>query len=521
MASLDALGLKVLLTKNIRPDGTLDLEGAKKVLKENYRKIALAYHPDHNPGNALAEELFKQAAEQNDMVQGDKDDEISKYILEYIHSGNGNDEILGRARDRILDLIDDKNNLEILLQEAQTNILTVANGGRRQVPEMIVVYQKGDIKITLANAATEIPKLIAGKADPALEQRLNETLESLRKAREEIDRTRIDANQQNRIAQDWQRKAQDAERAASSNRAEAGRYEREYTTQKARADDLDTKYKAALRTVREETEARAAQERKAASLEETLRTTTHAGTTLMTAKLAEQKEAYEARIATLEAALPSDDPTETILQQKAASGDAHTQYQLAQYLITRESVKITKNPRRIKQAEDNIKKALKSNYQLLEQTITLARQYQLSGQDQLAVGIMKGVYGAVDDTREREVRLTGGLKGYHAYNPQFSALITALIDQKENSTLRRETRGRLTQMVQENPDFEEPLYQAATALRLQKEFDLAEEMAITLANASNKAKYWTFIGNVINDSPTGKRPDRVQWAQECYSRAKK
>src|SRR6202789_1500273 len=34
-----------------------------QVLKSSYRKLALQHHPDRNPGNAEAEEKFKEAAE--------------------------------------------------------------------------------------------------------------------------------------------------------------------------------------------------------------------------------------------------------------------------------------------------------------------------------------------------------------------------------------------------------------------------------------------------------------------------
>ena len=37
-------------------------------IKKAYRKIAIKYHPDRNPGNKEAEEKFKEAAEAYDVL---------------------------------------------------------------------------------------------------------------------------------------------------------------------------------------------------------------------------------------------------------------------------------------------------------------------------------------------------------------------------------------------------------------------------------------------------------------------
>ena len=38
-------------------------------IKKAYRKLALQYHPDRNPGNAEAEEAFKEASEAYEVLR--------------------------------------------------------------------------------------------------------------------------------------------------------------------------------------------------------------------------------------------------------------------------------------------------------------------------------------------------------------------------------------------------------------------------------------------------------------------
>ncbi len=60
---------------------------SKEEIKKGYRKQALKYHPDRNPGDQNAEEMFKEAAEAYEVL-GD-DDKKAKYD-KFGHAGLGN-----------------------------------------------------------------------------------------------------------------------------------------------------------------------------------------------------------------------------------------------------------------------------------------------------------------------------------------------------------------------------------------------------------------------------------------------
>src|SRR5438477_11400176 len=46
-------------------------DGDLKTIKAAYRKLALQYHPDRNPGDPTAEEKFKEAAEAYEVLSDD------------------------------------------------------------------------------------------------------------------------------------------------------------------------------------------------------------------------------------------------------------------------------------------------------------------------------------------------------------------------------------------------------------------------------------------------------------------
>jgi DnaJ-class molecular chaperone len=53
-----------------------DRNASQTDLKKAYRKLALQYHPDRNPGDAAAEEKFKEAAEAYDVLSDPKKREL-------------------------------------------------------------------------------------------------------------------------------------------------------------------------------------------------------------------------------------------------------------------------------------------------------------------------------------------------------------------------------------------------------------------------------------------------------------
>jgi curved DNA-binding protein len=74
----------------------VDKHATADVIKKAYRKLAVKYHPDKNPGNKVAEEKFKELSEANDVLSDPekrkKYDELGENWKQYQNQGSGGGE---------------------------------------------------------------------------------------------------------------------------------------------------------------------------------------------------------------------------------------------------------------------------------------------------------------------------------------------------------------------------------------------------------------------------------------------
>ena len=91
--------------------------------------------------------------------------------------------------------------------------------------------------------------------------------------------------------------------------------------------------------------------------------------------------------------------------------------------------------------------------------------------------------------------------------------------QETKYTNIKETRDRLTTIIKTNPQYAPAVFEIAHLNLQNQHYNLAEELGIALATATNNSEYWQFIGDVITQSPTANLPKRQTWAQQCYQKA--
>lgn len=262
-------------------DGAFDPALVKAYVRSAYRKTAFAAHPDNNAQRPELHPYFREAAEVWAFVdEGASNEELVRWAKDYEKDSQGTDSategMLRAAAEMIEELQFERDDLQTRLTQVHASLVGVQRGQRRFTPDMVVVYSdpQRSVRITLANAATEIPRLIAGRPDPALEQRLRDAERTLQDVRAEVQRTQTYANEQNRLVQEWQTQARQSQQQAS---AEASKKRQ---TQE-RLDALADRYKAALETLRQETTAREAHQRQTKILEQTLTETQEAADALV------------------------------------------------------------------------------------------------------------------------------------------------------------------------------------------------------------------------------------------------
>ena len=167
-----------------------------------------------------------------------------------------------------------------------------------------------------------------------------------------------------------------------------------------------------------------------------------------------------------------------------------------------------------------MKQALTQDLTLLDAALEVAAHYHNCPQlpKEISQGIVNILYSLTENFNSEE-RIKIGLEGYSMYETELSSAIDNLRKQKDDYKEIRESRTKLTQLVQSTIHYANPLYHTAQALRLQKEYDIAEEIGIALAAATNDQKYWKLIGDIVQESPTAARDNRKAWAQQCYQKA--
>ena len=168
--------------------------------------------------------------------------------------------------------------------------------------------------------------------------------------------------------------------------------------------------------------------------------------------------------------------------------------------------------------EQLLENILGRDQNFISQTVELIGLLGRKAHDRKAA-LLQVVYTAVEKISDPELEIRIGLRGLYIYDTKLSAIVEKMKGQKGDYQQVKDARIQLTDFIKSNPIGANPLYHTAHALRLQKEYGIAEEIGIALAAATKDPKYWKLIGDIVQESPTAERDNRKAWAKQCYQKA--
>ena len=144
----------------------VDKSASEDEIKKAYRKIAIKYHPDRNPGNKEAEEKFKEAAEAYDVLHDpQKRQQYDQFGFNGPGAGFGGDSGFGTSMnmDDIFSMFGD-----IFGGHAGFGGFSGFGGGGQRQPQQ---HRGNDlrlkVRLTLSEIATGVTKKFKVKKDVA------------------------------------------------------------------------------------------------------------------------------------------------------------------------------------------------------------------------------------------------------------------------------------------------------------------------------------------------------------------